>query len=511
MIIILVILAGSIYIAVNVMELVLVRIKATLPEVILGTGVILAMLEATRRTVGLPVVILIVVIFLYTLYCNFFPGVFWGPGFSWQRIVGDAWLFPGGIYGTLLHAIARYAFVFIMLACFLMVGGGSKFFLDLAFALAGRFSGGPAKVAIVGSSLFGTMSGASIANVAATGAITIPMMKSIGYKPYYAGAVEAVASTGGILMPPVMGMTAFIMADFMGVPYWEICVAAFIPAILYYVSLFSQVHFQAKKLKLIGLPSEQLPSALKTLMSGWHFILTLVILVYFLGVLRYSPTTACLYALWFLLVAGMFRKETRWTPRRLVAAVEESIRVQARVIAVCGAVGAVVTCLMITGMTLQLTGLLLEISGGSTFILLVLAAVTCIVLGMGLPSMVAYIMMAVLITPALIQMGVPLFCAHLFVFYFAITHVITPPVCTSSFVAAAIADGPMMKTGFQAMRLGIVAYIVPFAFVYTPALVFKATLPEVALAFLWAVTGVVSISIVPEYELCGYPIPHGIF
>ncbi|MFC1893777.1 TRAP transporter permease [Chloroflexota bacterium] len=492
---ILVSLTGTIYISVNVLDIVLVRVIPTFGELILGTATIVVVLEAVRRTIGLPVVIIVVFVIFYTLFTNLFPGAFWGPGISWPRIVGQVYLFPTGMFGMVLRTASTFVFLFFMLGAFLTVMGAGKFFIDLAIALAGRFSGGPAKVAILASSLMGTMTGSATANVAGTGVITIPLMKKTGYSPEYAGAIETAASTGGIIMPPVMGMTAFIMADFMGIPYVHIAFAALVPAVLYYIALFIQTHLQAAKKRMVGLPVAQLPSIGTVLKEGWHFVVPLAVLIYFLAVMRYSAVTSCLYAIGSLLVVAMMRKESRWTHRTIEKTFSQAVRMLTRLFPVVAACGVMLACLDVTGLALTLSSALLELSGGNIFFLLLITAAVCFIFGMGLPSYVAYIVLAILVAPALIDAGVPFMATHMFIFYFAISHVITPPVATAAFVAATISGGPMMRTGFQAMRLGIVAFIVPFAFVYSNGLLLQGSPSEIILAIVMAVMAVTSLGL----------------
>ncbi len=488
-------LVGTIYISINATEIILTSFGPTLLELVLGTMTIIAVLEATRRTMGWPVIIIVLIAIFYCLYTDLFPGIFWGPRSSWSEIVAHSWLFPTGMFSLIMKVIATYAFIFLTFGMFISVLGAGTFFLDSSLALAGRFAGGPAKVAVIGSGLFGMISGSPTSNIVTTGVITIPLMKRIGYEPVYAGAIETAASTGGMLMPPIMGTTAFIMADFMQVPYIDIAIAAFLPGMLYYIALFVQAHLQAKKRGMIGLSREELPSMVKVLKSGWHFLVPMAVLIYFLAVLRYSPITCCLYAIGALLLVAIFRKESRWNLKTIGEVFYQTIRLLTRIFPIAAAIGILIGCVEVTGLPLTLSSMLLKLSHGNIFFLLVLTGAACYIFGMGLPSMVAYLMMAILVAPALTKAGIPMMAAHLFIFYFAITHVITPPVCEGAWMAAIIAGGPMMGTGFQAMRLGILVFIVPFAFVYNPALLLKGSLLEILLAVAFSIIGAISIGI----------------
>ncbi len=502
-ILILVSLAGTVYIAVYALDIVQYRVEPNLPEMFLGTALVLAVFEAARRTVGLPLAIIAIVLILYTQFTDYMPGIFWGPSFTWPRLLGEIWFFQEGLFGSLARTFFKFIFLFIMFGAMLNFSGAGKVFMALAMGLAGRYRGGPAKVAVVASALLGTMTGSAISNVATIGVITIPMMKSIGYKPHYAGAIESVASTGGQIMPPVMGIAAFVMADFMGVPYINLAIAAIFPALLYYVTLFIQVHVQAVKMELKGLPREQLPSAWKALLHGGHYLLPLLVLLYFMAILRYSAMTSAMYAIATTLIVAMLKKESRWNLKTLAKAVETSVRQSANLLPVIGCSGIITAALTVTGLAQGLSGMLITLGGGNTFILLLLTAAACYVLGLALPGVVAYILLSVLTVPALIQMGINLYAAHMFVFYYATSGVITPPVATAAFVAANIAGAGMMRTGFQAMFLGIVVYIVPFAFVYTPSLLLQGPMSEIPIVIAWCLVGATAMAIALEGYLGG--------
>jgi TRAP transporter 4TM/12TM fusion protein len=474
-------------------ELLLRTATPTVLDTIFGVITIIVLLEASRRLIGWLIPSLVAFFLFYALFSNHFPGILHARGYSIERILLDMYVGDLGIWSSLLGISATMIFMFILFASFLHVSGGGEFFLDFARAVAGRFRGGPAKVAVLASALFGTLSGSCIANVASTGAITIPMMKRTGYKPEFAGAIEACSSAGGMIMPPVMGAAAFIMADWLQVSYWTICVAAFIPATLYFVSLYFMVDLEAARTGLKGLPSHALPSLRSTLARGWVFVFPVAVLIYFIAVLNWNPTKAALYSIVAMIIVSLFSRKTRVNLSKLLGGLEAGGKGMLEVAVLCGTIGIMVGVIYTTGLGVKLSSMLVDFSGGNLFALLVLTAIASYILGMGLPTTACYILLAILVAPALVEMGIPPVAAHLFVFYFGIIGNITPPVCGAVFVGASIAGAPMMKTAVQAMRIAIVAYIVPFIFAYNPALVAIGPGAKIAVALL---TGVVGVALV---------------
>jgi TRAP transporter 4TM/12TM fusion protein len=361
--------------------------------------------------------------------------------------------------------------------------------------------GGPAKAAVIASTLFGTISGSIAANVATTGQITIPLMKNVGYKPNYAAAVEATASTGGMFMPPVMGATAFLIAEFLNISYWSVCVAAFLPAIAYYATLLVQVDLEAAKIGLKGLPRETLPSLGKTLAEGWQYLLPLALLIFFLGALRYSAETSIMYTIGALIIVSSFRKESRFTPKKMLIALEDSARGMISIIPLCTAIGILVGTLSMTGVGTNLTSELLDISRGSLPVLLILTAFAAFILGMGMTAVSVYILTVVLLAPALIKAGVEPLSTHMFLFYFGCLSFITPPVCVGAYIAAGIAGGDPWKTGFRAVRLGFAAFLVPWAFVIDPNILMIGSPLEIISSFLFISLGTITMGIVFERYL----------
>jgi TRAP transporter 4TM/12TM fusion protein len=460
-------------------------------EFALAIILLFAIMEATRRLLGMAVFLLTVMFFFYPMVCQYLPALIGGRGYSFHRLVEQFVVYGGiGVFGEFMKIAFVVLFIFLIFAGILQETGAGDFFLDLATGIAGNFRGGPAKIAIIASSMLGTMTGSAVANVAGTGAVTIPLMKATGYESHFSGAVEAVASTGGQIIPPVMGVTAFIMADIVGVPYWSICMAALLPGILYYIALFLQVDFQAAKIGLIGLPRTELPSVKKTLLQGGHFLLSILLLVYLLAFLQWSPTRSCLYALVALVLLSYLRKKHRPTIANLIRGIEFGIQLLLTVAISCASISIIAAAITMTGLGPNLAGALVEMSHGSLGALLILAGIASYILGMGLPTFTGYILLSLLIAPSLVTLGVPLMAAHMFILYFGLSSMITPPVCPAIYAAAAIADAPIMKTGFTSMKLGIVLLSVPFVFVYEPALILQGPLNETFAVFVSSAAGI---------------------
>lgn len=463
-------------------------------EVALAVIMFVASLEAARRTLGLPLAILALFFLIYPLFGEYFPGFLHTKNYPFPALAFYLYATPQGIFGIVAEIFMTIIVTYLLFASFLRVTEAGSFILKLGLSAVGRFSGGAGKAAVIATSLFGTMSGIAVANVVTTGSFTIPLMKNTGYRPHFAAAVEATSATGGVIMPPVMGAVAFVMADIMQVSYWSIVVAAAIPAVLYYVAIFSQVHFEAVRTGLHGLPPSQLPSFWKTIKEGWHYLIPVAVLVYFLGVLGYSPAKAGLFAIIAVFAVSFFKKETWMRPRRLLQALEEGIYSLLQIAPAAAAIGIVMGSVIFTGLGARLSAGLVDLSHGYLIILLLLAAITPYILGMGLDVLTIYVILSIFVAPAMINLGVIPMAAHLFLIYWAVTSFLTPPVCVSVYAACAIAGSELWSTGFQAMRLGIVAFLVPFIFVYQPALLLIGSATEVALAGLTATVGVISLA-----------------
>lgn len=445
-------------------------------EIWLGIAAILLVLEAGRRVVGNVLPCLSILFLTYCSYGNYVPGMFQIRGYSLNRIIQHMYLTPEGIFGLALGVSATFVIVFIIFGAFLSQSGGARFFNELALALAGGRPGGPAKVAVVASGLLGTINGSSVANVATTGTFTIPLMKRVGYPAYYSGAVEACASTGGQLMPPIMGAGAFIMSEFLGVPYLSIAAAAIIPALLYYTAIFTNVHIRARKQRLDGLPKDQLPSARAVMRQDGHLLVpVLVILVTLL--MKYTPLRAGFIGVVSVIVMSSLKAHTRMGVRDMLKALEEGARGGLGVALACALVGFVVGTSSLTSLGLTISNNIIEISGGHLMLTLIMAMVACLILGMGLPTTANYIVCSTIIAPALIGMKVMPLPAHLFVFYFGIMADLTPPVCLAAFTGAGIAGASPAKTGITATRIALASYLLPYAFVYNPMLLLQNVEP----------------------------------
>lgn len=460
-----------------------------------GGVIILLVLEAARRLLGWVVPSIAVVFLLYGFFGNVIPGLWGHKGYDFERVITQLSLFTDGIYGLPLGVCASFIVLFILFGAFLKECGGGQFFIDLASSLFGAVRGGPAKVAIVASSLFGTISGSAVANVVGTGAFTIPLMKSIGYRPHFAGAVEAVASTGGQFMPPVMGAAAFVMADFLEIPYLRVCLAAAIPAVLYYLAIFIMVDLEAAKTGLQGVPRQKLKPIGQVMQRSWHLLLPPLVLLYFLAVIQSSAIKAAFNSIVAILAVSMLRKATRMGPRKLFHALQDGAKGSLQVAAACACAGIIVGITNITGLGMKFSTILINLSGGSLPLLLFITCIVCLILGMGIPTTPIYIILAILVAPALVKMGVNAQASHLFIIYFACLCAITPPVALAAYAGAGIAGADMNKTGFTAVKLGLAGFIVPFVFAYNPAMVFQGPLLETTSIAITAAVGVGGLAV----------------
>ena len=444
---------------------------ATELDFIMGCASILLVLEATRRIVGIPITLVAVVFLLYAKFGNLIPGMLGHPGFSVQRIVSHMYLTTEGLFGMPLGVSASFVFLFILFGAFLHSTGLGKFFIDLALAAAGRYVGGPAKVAVISSALEGMYSGSSVANTVGSGSITIPTMKKVGYKPEFAAAVEAAASTGGQIMPPIMGAAAFLMAEYMNIPYAKVAVKAILPAVLYFTGIFIAVHLEAKKLGLKGMPKSEMVSW-GELAKRAYLIIPLALLIFLVSsgsrTMQFSAAVSILAAI----VVGFLNKEERLTFGKIVEALEAGAKGAITVAVACAMAGMIAGCITVTGLASILINAIVQMAGDATMIGLLLTMICCIILGMGVPTTANYCIMASTCAPILVQMGFPLVAAHFFVFYFGIVADITPPVALAAYAGAAIAKANPMKTGINATKLAIAAFIVPYIFAYSPAMLF---------------------------------------
>ena len=486
--------AAPAYILIEYQQLVLRSGLVSDTDLAVGLVGILLVVEATRRVVGLPMVTVVILFLAYAFAGPYMPGVLAHRGLTVSQLVGHLYFTTEGIFGIPLGVSSTFIFLFILFGAYLESTGLGKFFIDLANSIAGWASGGPAKVAVLSSGLMGTVSGSSVANVVGTGSLTIPMMKKLGYHKNFAGAVEAAASTGGQLMPPVMGAAAFLMAEFVGVPYIDIVKAAVIPALLYFTGVWLGVHFEAKRSNLKGLPRDQLPKMGQLLMERGHLAIPLVVIVYLL-VTGYTPMRAALVAIVLSILCSALRKSTRMKPIEIVRGLDKGARNVLSVLVACASAGIVIGVVTKTGVGLKLASGLLTLSGGMLLPTMFFTMITAIVLGMGVPTTANYVITSTIAAPAIIQMGVPVLAAHMFVFYFGIIADVTPPVALAAFAGAGIAGGNALRTGVNAAKLAIAAFIIPYMFVLSPViLMIDATIPGLVMTTVTAIIGMIALS-----------------
>ncbi|WP_114965098.1 TRAP transporter permease [Alkalilacustris brevis] len=460
-----------------------------------GVIMTLLLLEALRRATGWALVIIISVFLLYALFGNLVPGRMQGRAQSFEVLAGYMALDSNGILGIPMAVAGTVVVAFILFGQLLNVSGGSNFFTDAALLVMGRFRGGAMKIAVLASALFGSVSGSAVANVVGTGVVTIPLIKRDGYPSHKAGAIEAVASTGGQLMPPVMGAAAFLMAEFLGVPYTNIVLAALAPSLLYYVALFIQADLEAAKLGISSVPKSRIPPRSEVL-TGLHFLFAFVVLMYALFSLNWQPERAAMAAAASVIVTSLVLGYRKARPGldTIIGAVPKTGFSVVEILLISGASGIVIGVLNVTGLSFNLTYALVQIGAGSMIALLALSALVCIVLGMGLPTLGVYVLLAALVAPALIQTGIEPIAAHLYVLYFGMMSMITPPIAMAAFAAASIARAAPMATGFAAMRFGWSAYVIPVLFVFSPSLLMIGAPLQIGLALFTAVIGVWLVS-----------------
>ena len=478
------------YVVINWPDIVNTGGIITLSRVILGVTSVVLLLEATRRLFGWTLVVLVIVFIFYALYTNLFPGPLYNNAIPWQRLAVSLYLDKSALFGVPLKVAATIVLAFVLFGQLLLSTGGGKSIIDLSLTVFGRMRGGAAKVPIVASAAFGSLSGVAVANVYATGQLTIPLMIKHKIEPHVAGAIEAVASTGGLILPPVMGVVAFIMATFLNISYASVVIAAAIPAILYYLALYIQIDRFAARQGYDRLPAGEIPILTRVIREGWPFIFPIAVLLYTLFIMGLQVEASALYATGAVLVVSLFRKRNRLTFGKLANTLETSGQNILEISVVCGVAGFIIGVVMFTGLGFSLTQVLVALTGGNLFMLLVFAAIMCIILGMGMPIVTVYILVAIIVAPVLTQLGVPALAAHMFVFYFGMLSFLTPPVMLSVYAAATMAQANSWKTAWLGMRLGIAAYIVPFAFVYNTALLADGSVLQIAISAIAAVLGV---------------------
>ncbi|MBE7025255.1 MAG: TRAP transporter permease [Ruminococcaceae bacterium] len=474
------------YIAINAREIAIRAININMTDKIVAVLAILLLAEACRRVVGLPILCVIAALVAYTFF----------QGTTFPRFLQTLVYTKDGITGTPLQICTNYLALFILFGVFLEKTGIGAFFVDLANAIAGFASGGPAKVAVISSAMEGMYSGSSVANTVGSGSITIPTMKKAGYKPEFAAAVEAAASTGGQIMPPIMGAAAFLMSEITEIPYITIAIAAILPALLYFAGIFMMIHFEAKKLGLRGLAKEDIPHLGKLVLRRGYLLLPVVVLVFFMG-RGMTPAYSVSLAILTAIIVSFFSKDTRLSPSRFLDALAGGTRSTISVAIACAVAGNVVGLVSLSYLGQELMDLLIIVSGSSLFLALVLVMLACIVLGMGVPTTANYVIMATMAAPLILKIapGTPVLAAHMFVFYFGIVADITPPVALAAYAGSAIAKSDPLKTGVTATRLAITAFIIPYIFVLQPKMLFiGASVTDVILIVLTSFIGIVAIS-----------------
>jgi TRAP transporter 4TM/12TM fusion protein len=480
------------YVAAHFPHLTAISGTVNAETLILSGGITLLTLEGTRRTIGWSLVIILLLLGGYALVGHLVPGDLQTRKVDFGELLAYLNLDNNGLLGLILQITVIVIIPFVLMGQLLMRSGGSGFFNDIAIALMGRYRGGAAKMAVTGSSLFGMISGIAAANTVVIGVVTIPLMKRSGMSPKLAAAVEACASNGGQLMPPVMGAVAFVMADFLQLPYQAVAISAILPSVMYYAALFIQADLEAARYGFGKVEESKIPRALGVLKNGWMFLAPFVVIVYTMFFRNWEPEYAAMTAAAVILVLGFAAGYAgrRMKPSDVWAAVVETSGGLCEILVISAAAGFIMGLFQVSGLAFAFAAYLVEIGADSLLLLLLLAAVVSIILGMGLPTIGVYVMLAILVAPALVKVGVDPLAAHMFILYFGMMSLITPPVAPAAYVAAAIAQAPSMATGWTAMRFGWAAYIVPFLFVFSPAILMKGSLADIAMVTFTSLFGI---------------------
>jgi TRAP transporter 4TM/12TM fusion protein len=453
---------------------------------------VIAVIEMTRRTTGLPLAILCGIFILYGYFGNYMPGLFYHRGYSWQRMI--TYLFSlDGILSLPILASAHYIFLFVLFGAFVEASGAGKFFVDFARCAAGRLRGGPGKVSIISSAIIGTASGSSVANVVVDGVFNIPLMKASGFRATAAGAIEAMNSTGGQIMPPVMGAGAFLMAEILGVPYSQVALAAVIPALMYYTAAYWMIDFYSASQGLRGMKREELPVFKRIMGEKGYLLVPIVVLLVSLMVLMYSPYRSAIYAIISLIIVSWVRKASRLGIRGILETLAKGARGSIEIAATCAAAGIIVGVLTQTGLGMKFAMIIINYSGGNLILALFFTMIIAIILGMGMPTTAAYAISASVLAPALIQLKVPAIAAHLFIFYFACLSALTPPVALAAFAAAAIANAKTWNVGWLGMKFALAGFVIPYMFVFGPAMVLVGSPTEITLAIITGLLGTLAL------------------
>lgn len=471
-------------------------------QMTLGLVLIICLLILTRRSLGMAMPVIAVMFIVYAFTAKYMSGILYFKGISLTRFVEQMYLMFQGIFGEALNSSATFIVLFCIFGAFLQVSGGGQFFMDLAKSVIGRFRGGPGMMTVFSCALMGTISGSAIANTAATGVFTIPFMRKSGYEKTFAGATVAVAATGAMIMPPVMGAGAFIMSEYMGISYGKICMYALIPAVLFYMAVLIQTYLEARKHNLQGIPREEIEPLGNVLKRGGHLALPLIVIIGFL-IAGFSATRSGFYGVIAVFIVSFFRKETRMTPKKLADALYLGAKSTVSVAVACACAGIIIGVLRFTGLGLKFTSAIMAISGGNIMIALILTMLASIILGMGIPPTAVYVMQAALTAPALVEMGLLPIQAHLFVFYFSCMAGITPPVAICAYTAAPMCESNPAKVGYKAFALALSSFIVPYVFAFGPGILLIGTPLEVAVAVGSCIIGIIMVAI-GVVGWCGY-------
>ncbi len=459
-----------------------------------GIILVLLLLEVCRRTVGYSLTLVAVAFVIYAFGGSYFPGLLGHRGLSLEGFVDLQAFSNNGVYGLPVGVSAELVFYFILFGTFLEKSGGGALFSDLGTLLAGRFRGGAAKMSVVSSALYGTISGSAVANVVVTGMFTIPLMKRTGFRPSFAASVEAVASTGGQIMPPIMGAAAFILAQILGISYWKVAVAAVIPALLYYIALYAAIDFKAMQTGLMGLSRSELPDVRSGILRRIHLLFPLLLIVYYIVSFTVTPVTAAVRAIGAVVLVSFLRRATWMGLRKILDAMEKAAREAVTVAIPCAVAGLIIGIVIYSGLGLKLTDILISFSGGKLHFALLLVMLAVIILGMGMPTSAAYLIAAILLAPLLIKLGVSPLAAHMFIFYFAVISMITPPVALASFAAAGIAESDLWETGLAAFKMAIPGFLIPYVIVYNPGLILEGSPRDILWGTLTTLIGVIALA-----------------
>lgn len=469
-----------------------------LRDYILGITLVLIVMELSRRVLGWPLVFVQLFFILHTLFGSHFPGIFQTPPIRWQSLISHLYVRgSAGIFGIPMGCLSSYIYIFVLFASVLAATGAGKFLINLAYSLTGHQIGGPAKASVVSSALMGTISGSAVANVVTTGSFTIPLMKRVGYAPSFAGAIEALASSGGQIMPPIMGAAAFIMADFLGLPYGKIVIAAVIPAILYFLAIFITVHLRAQIIGIKPLNKSELPKLGLVMKSGGYFLVPLFTIIVLL-VYGYSAQRSAFIAIFLTIILSLLNKKDGLTKDKILEIFTSSMKANFTVLCAVASAGIIIGSLELSGLGLRLASVLVSWGGEQKFVILLITMGISLILGMGMPTAAVYVTVATLVAPILVNLGFLPIAAHMFVFYFGVIALITPPVSISAYAAAGVANSDPVQTGFSAFRIGISAYIIPFYFVFNPVLLAQGELHTVLWSLFTAGLGIFALSVSSE-------------